>query len=47
MVLADIAADVTEAVYGPFSDDFRWVRLQNEHEPIALTQAQAAVFAAL
>jgi hypothetical protein len=35
-------------VHGPFSEDFRWVHLTElQSDPIALTQAQAAVFRAL
>lgn len=41
------ALDPTEAVHGPFSADFRWVRLQDEEAPIELSAAQAAVFKAL
>jgi len=41
------AHDERGAVRGPFSGDFRWVWLQDEPEPIALTPAQAAVFKAL
>lgn len=36
-----------EPVHGPFSVDFRWVRLQGEGDPIELSAAQAAVFKAL
>jgi hypothetical protein len=39
--------DSTDAVYGPFSADFRWVWLQAEGDPIELSAAQAAVFKAL
>ena len=40
--------DVIDPVHGPFSKDFSWVHLENwEHGPIALTDAQAAVFRAL
>lgn len=40
--------DVTQAVHGPFSADFRWVHLADwPHGPIALSEAQAAVFKAL
>lgn len=36
-----------DPVHGPFSADFRWVRLQDESEPIELSAAQGAVFKAL
>jgi hypothetical protein len=37
-----------QAVNGPFSEDFRWVHLDDwPHGPIALSDAQAAVFKAL
>lgn len=40
--------DVTQAVNGPFSADFRWVHLADwPHGPIMLTEAHAAVFKAL
>lgn len=40
--------DVIDPVHGPFSKDFSWVHLEDwEHGPIALTDAQAAVFRAL
>ena len=45
--VGDAVDGAMDPVHGPFSDDFRWVGLQDEHEPIALTQAQAAVFKAL
>jgi hypothetical protein len=41
---ANVSAD---SVHGPFSADFRWVRLQSEGDPIGLSAAQAAVFKAL
>lgn len=41
---AQVSAD---PIHGPFSADFRWVRLQDESEPIELSAAQAAVFKAL
>lgn len=41
------AHDSTDPVHGPFSEDFRWVRLQEEGEPIELSAAQAAVFKAM
>lgn len=41
------ADDLTDAVHGPFSVDFRWVRLEGEGDPIELSAAQAAVFKAL
>lgn len=41
---ATVSAD---PVHGPFSGDFRWVRLQGEGDPIELSAAQAAVFKAL
>lgn len=37
----------TDPIHGPFSADFRWVRLQDEGDPIELSAAQAAVFNAL
>lgn len=37
----------TDPIHGPFSADFRWVRLQDEGDPIELSAAQAAVFKAL
>lgn len=40
-------AQSTDPVYGPFSADFRWVRLQDEGVPIELSAAQAAVFKTL
>lgn len=43
----DIAPYATEAVNGPFSDDFRWVQMVGETGPIALSEAHAAVFSAL
>lgn len=36
-----------DSVHGPFSSDFRWVRLQGESDPIELSPAQSAVFKAL
>lgn len=39
--------DSMEAAHGPFSADFRWVRLQGGGDPIELSAAQAAVFKAL
>ncbi len=40
--------DPLQATYGPFSADFRWVHLAGwKHGPIALSEAQAAVFKAL
>lgn len=43
-----IEVDATTAVNGPFSADFRWVHMDDDPiGPIALTQAQAAVFGAL
>ena len=44
---AAVHADAIEAVNGPFSADFRWVKLPCEDMPIALSKAQAAVFAVL
>lgn len=41
------AHDSTDAVHGPFSADFRWVRLQGGGNPTELSVAQAAVFKAL
>lgn len=42
------AGDAASPVYGPFSEDFRWVHLDSwPHGPIALSEAQAAVFQAL
>lgn len=42
------ADELTSPVYGPFSEDFRWVHLDSwQHGPIALSEAQAAVFQAL
>ena len=41
------AHDSADPIHGPFSADFRWVRLQGEGDPIALSAAQAAVFKAL
>ena len=39
-------SDVTEAARGPFSQDFRWVHLDDSPgNPIALSEGQAAVFA--
>ena len=44
----DIAEDLTQAVNGPFSADFRLVHLPAwPHGPIALSDAQSAVFRAL
>lgn len=44
----DVALDTTEAVNGSFSADFRWVHLPgDQHGPIALSDAHAAVFSAL
>lgn len=43
----DVQLDATVAVKGPFSADFRWVHLPGENLPIALSKAQAAVFAVL
>lgn len=43
----DDAHDSMDSVHGPFSDDFRWVRLQGERDPIELSPAQAAVFKVL
>lgn len=43
----DEARDSMDSVHGPFSNDFRWVRLQGEDDPIELSPAQAAVFKAL
>ena len=41
-------SDATEAAHGPFSQDFRWVHLADAPgNPIALSDGQAAVFAAL
>ena len=42
-----VEEDASEAVNGPFSADFRWVHLAGESTPVALSPAQAAVFAAL
>ena len=43
-----LTVDRAGPVHGPFSEDFRWVYLADlQAEPIALTQAQAAVFRAL
>lgn len=39
--------DSTDAVHGPFSADFRWVRLHGEGDSIELSAGQAAVFKAL
>lgn len=40
--------DDINPVHGPFSKDFRWVRLDDwPHGPIALSDAQAAVFSVL
>lgn len=39
--------EATDPVHNPFSGDFRWVRLQDEADPIGLSAAQAAVFKAL
>jgi hypothetical protein len=40
--------DPTAPVYGPFSEDFRWVTLPEwPHGPIRLTKGQAAIFRAL
>ena len=39
--------DSVDPVHGPFSNEFRWVRLQGEGDPIKLSSAQAAVFKAL
>jgi hypothetical protein len=36
-----------DAVHGPFSEDFRWVWLQGDGDPIGMSPAQAAVFKAL
>lgn len=42
------ADDAASPVYGPFSENFRWVHLDRwPHGPIALSEAQAAVFQAL
>lgn len=42
------ASDVTVAVHGPFSQDFKWVHLSDwPAGPIELSQAQSAVFKAL
>ena len=46
-VIDDIARDVTNRVHGPFAEDFRWVHLNGQESPIALSSAQAAVFRAL
>lgn len=44
----DTDDEVVQAVNGPFSADFRWVHLADwAHGPIALSEAQAAVFKAL
>ena len=41
-------ASSTDAVRGPFSEDFRWVHLDDSPgSPIALSEAQASVFSAL
>lgn len=39
--------DAMDGVHGPFSNDFRWVRLQGDSDPIELSPAQAAVFKVL
>jgi hypothetical protein len=47
---APLSADKpsAEPYHGPFSEDFRWVRLAGQlHDPVALSPAQAAVFRAL
>lgn len=43
----DDAHDSMDSMHGPFSNDFRWVRLQGEGNPIELSPAQAAVFKVL
>lgn len=44
----EFTMETTEAVNGPFSADFRWVHLPDDQSgPIALSEAQAAVFSAL
>ncbi|MBL0422507.1 hypothetical protein JI739_19330 [Ramlibacter sp. AW1] len=43
----DEAIASADPVYGPFSADFRWVRLQGEGASIELSEAQAAVLKAL
>ncbi len=43
----DEVRDSMDPVHGPFSNDFRWVRLQGEGSAIKLSQAQAAVFKSL
>lgn len=40
--------DPNKPVYGPFSEDFRWVQMESwPHGPIALSKAQGAIFKAL
>ncbi len=50
-VRAGLATDMTQAVHGVFSEDFRWANNHNRDgwsgEPIALSVAQAKVFKAL
>jgi hypothetical protein len=41
-----VQAEAVEAVNGPFSADFRWVHLEGESVPIALSAAHASVFGA-
>lgn len=45
--VGDAVDEATDPVHGPFSEDFRWVLLQGEGDPIELSPAQAAVFKVL